>query len=187
MEKRVEKMSKTELNERFYTTLKDDHFLYFADNSNLGILIIQKGYIKYVNKKSVETLGYSLQDISRWKKREFFKIIHPEDLNQLLQNLTIEDKDAVSFQFRVFTKKGEMISVKTYLNIIKYNNERAYLLSYAPMKKSSDKYELYASKTIKITTEKKIALDYHPNVIKLLEDNNLDFEIINHCSYREEM
>ena len=58
-------MSKTELNERFYTTLKDDHFLYFADNSNLGILIIQKGYIKYVNKKSVETLGYSLQDISR--------------------------------------------------------------------------------------------------------------------------
>ena len=79
-----------------------------------------------------------------------------------------------------------MISVKTYLNIIKYNNERAYLLSYAPMKKSSDKYELYASKTIKITTEKKIALDYHPNIVKLLADNNVKFEIIKHSSFREE-
>lgn len=179
-------MSKTDLNEKFTTKLKDEQFLYFADNSNLGILIIQKGYIKYLNKKFEETFGYTQEDVSQWKKREFFKIIHPEDLNQLLQNLIIEDKNTVSFQFRAITKEGKIIKVDTYLCIIKHNNERAYLLSYTPIKKSFDKNEFYASKTIKIKTEKKIILNYLPDIINLLKEHNIKFNIINHCSYREE-
>lgn len=39
-------MSKLEINEGFTTRLRNETFLHFADNSNLGILIIQKGYLK---------------------------------------------------------------------------------------------------------------------------------------------
>jgi len=179
-------MSKVEINEEFTTKLRDEHFLYFADNSNLGILIIQKGYIKYFNKKFQETFGYTKEDVSQWKKRELFKIIHTEDLNQLLQKLKIEDKNTVSFQFRAITKDGKIINVETYLCIIKHNNERAYLISYTPIKKPYKEYESYASKTIKIKTEKKIILNYLPDVINLLKEHNMKFNIINHCAYREE-
>ena len=179
-------MSKSDLNEKLSTKLKDDHFLYFANNSYLGILIIQKGYIKYVNKKSIDILGYTLEDISKWKKREFFKIIHPEDLGKLMQNITIEDKDAVSFQFRVLTKKGKILTLNTYLNIIKYNNERAYLVSYTPIDKSKRKDDLFNSIITRKKIEKKILIDYNPKIIKLLKDNSVKFEIIDQHIYREE-
>ncbi len=179
-------MSKSDLNEKLTTELKDEHFLYFANNSYLGILIIQKGYIKYVNKKSIDILGYTLEDITKWKKREFFKIIHPEDLGRLMQNLTIEDKDAVSFQFRALTKKGKIITVNTYLNIIKHNNERAYLVSYIPIGKSKKKDDLFNSIITRRKIEKKILTDYHPKIIKLLKDNSVEFEIVNQHIYREE-
>lgn len=51
-------MSKVEINEEFTTKLRDETFVYFADNSNLGILIIQKGDLKYYNKRFQEIFGY---------------------------------------------------------------------------------------------------------------------------------
>lgn len=178
-------MSKVEINEEFTTKLRDETFLHFADNSNLGILIIQKGYLKYYNKIFQETFGYTQEEISQWKKRELFKLIHPEDLSQLLQKLKIEGDNTVSFRFRAITKAGKIINVEFYLCIIKYNNQRAYLLSHSPLEEVS-KEEIYATQTIKITKKKKIVLNYHPNIIKLLKKNKIEFEIHNMCSYREE-
>ena len=179
-------MSKVDINGEFTTKLRDETFLHFADNSNLGILIIQKGYLKYYNKRFQEIFGYTQEEILQWKKRELFKLIHPEDLSQLLQKLKIEDDKTVSFQFRAITKEGKIINVEFYLCIIKYNNERAYLLSYSPIKESLEDYELYTPQTIKIIKKKKIVLDYQLEIINLLKNNKIKFDIYNTCSYREE-
>ncbi len=178
-------MSEIKENEDFSTKLKDEQFLYFADNSNLGILIIQQGYIKYYNHKFPESFGYSPEEISQWKKREFFKIIHPDDLNQLLQNLNIEDDKMVSFRFRAITKSQRIVNIEVYLCIIRYNNARAYLISTSSLDEISTE-EAYLPKKITINKKTKIILDYHSNVVKLLDDNNIAFEIIRNCSYREE-
>lgn len=176
-------MSKARINEEFTTKLRNETFLHFADNSNVGILIIQKGYLKYFNKRFQERFGYTQEDISQWKKREFFKLIHPEDLSQLMQKMKIKDDKTISFQLRAITKEKKIINLEFYLCIIKYNNERAYLLSHSPLKES---FEDYTPKTVKLTYKKRVFLDYTPEVIKVLEDKNLKFDIYNICFYKEE-
>lgn len=178
-------MSKVEINEEFTTKLKNETFLRFVDNSKMGILIIQRGFLKYFNEKFIEIFGYTNEDILKWKKREFYKIVHLDDLPYLVKNFKIEDdKKTVSVRFRGVKKDKSIIPIENYICHIEYNNKIAYLSSYIQLKEPID--EVYIPKIIKIKEEKKIALDYHPNVVKLLEENNIDFEIIKHCSYREE-
>jgi len=63
------------LNEEFTTKLRDETFLHFADNSSIGIIIIQRGYLQYLNQRFAEIFGYNEEEISYWKKREFYKIV----------------------------------------------------------------------------------------------------------------
>ena len=42
-------MSKMGVKGEITTKWKDEQFLYFADNSTMGVLIIQRGYLKYFN------------------------------------------------------------------------------------------------------------------------------------------
>lgn len=179
-------MSKVKTNEEYTTKLKDEQFLRFAENSKLGILIIQRGYLQYFNQKFIEIFGYNEREILNWKKREFYKIVHPEDLPHLIRKFKVEDdKKTVSVQFRGVRKDKEIIDIENYICHIYYNNKTAYLSSYISLEETFNK--LYIPKLIKTKTERIILLKYHPNIVKLLEDNNLNFEIIKHFSYREEV
>ena len=53
-------------NGEFTTKLKDNQFLLFADNSTMEILIIQRGYLQYFNKKFQKMFGYSKEEISNF-------------------------------------------------------------------------------------------------------------------------
>ena len=177
-------MSRAEINEEFITKLRDETFLHFADKSTMGIAIIQRGHLKYFNKRFSEIFGYTEEEVSQWKKREFYKIVHPEDLSHLVEYFKVEnDKTTVSLQFRGVRKDEKIVNVENYICHIKYNDKTAYLSSYIPLKESHNK--LYIPQTIKITKKKKIVLDYHPDIIKLLKDNKIMFDIYNTCSYRE--
>ena len=123
-------MSKVINNGDFTTKLKDEQFLRVADNSTMGVLIIQRGYLQYFNKKFSEIFGYSQEEILNWKKREFYQIIHPEDLPNLVQKFTIEDTKTVSIRFRGVTKQGKIIPIENYVCKIKYKNNIAFLSSY---------------------------------------------------------
>jgi len=178
-------MSKVDLNEEFTTRLKNEQFLHFADNSSLGIVLIQRGYLQYFNKRFTEIFGYNEEDILNWKKKEFYKIVHPEDLPHLVEKFKIEkDKEIITIRFRGVKKDKSIINIENYNCQIKYNNKFAVLSSYISLEESFNK--LYIPKLIKTKTEKIILFKYHPNIVKLLEDNNLKFEIIKHYSYREE-
>jgi len=151
----------------------------------MGILIIQRGYLQYFNQKFTEIFGYPVDDILKWGKREFHKIVHPEDLPDLVKNFKVEDdKKTVSIRFRGVRKDNSIIPIDNYVCYIKYNNKTAFLSSYIPLEEFSD--EFYIPELIKTKEEKLILLKFSPNIVKFLEDNNLDFEIIKHSSYREE-
>ena len=178
-------MSKIQTNEDFTTKLRDITFLQFAERSTMGILIIQRGYLQYFNKKFTDIFGYSVDDILKWKKREFYKIIHPEELPDLLRSFIVEDdKKTVTVRFRGVKKDKKIIPIENYNCYIKYNNKTAFLSSYILLEESSD--EFFIPKLIKTKEEKLIVLKFSPNIVKLLDDNNLNFEIIKHSSYREE-
>jgi len=177
-------MSKVKINEEFTTQLRNETFLHFAENSTMGVLIIQRGFLQYFNKKFTEIFGYSQEEILNWKKREFYKIVHPEDLPSLIENFKIEaDKKTVSVRFRGEGKDNDIIDIENYMCYIKYNNKTAYLSSYIPLEETIG--ELYIPKLIKTKEERLIVLESTPNIIKYLEDNKIQFEIITHSSYRE--
>ena len=179
-------MSEAKINKEFTTKLKNEQFLYFADNSSLGIMLIQRGHLIYYNKKFGEIFGYSQEEISKWKKREFYKIVHPDELPNLVKYFkTEDDKKTVSVRFRGVRKDKSIIKIENYNCQIRYNNKFAVLSSYIPLEETFEA-EPYAPKIIKIKKEKIIVLKYHPDIEKLLKDSNLKFEIYNHSSYREE-
>lgn len=169
-----------------YTTkLKDETFLRFVDNSNMGVLIIQRGFLKYFNKQFTEIFGYTKEEILNWKKREFYKIVHPDDLPNLVKNFKIEDdKKTVSIQFRGVKKDEKIIPIENYICHIYYDNKTAYLSSYSPIE--GHVAEEHVPKLIRTKEGKKIVLDYSPHMIKTLENNNVKFDIITYSSYREE-
>ncbi|MFX1574961.1 MAG: PAS domain-containing protein [Promethearchaeota archaeon] len=167
------------------TKLYDDQFIHFVDNSSMGILIIQRGYIKYFNQKFLEIFGYTKEEVQKWEKREFQKIIHPEDLPKILKKLKVEDdKRTITARYRGITKNNQLIDILNYTCKIEYNNKTAYLASY--VKESPEIDTEFIPKTIVINTKKKIFLEYNPEVVKILKDNNLKFCVIKNYSYREE-
>ncbi|MFX1281918.1 MAG: PAS domain-containing protein [Promethearchaeota archaeon] len=166
----------------FNTKLRDDAFLRVVDNSNMGVLIIQRGYLKYFNKRFTEIFGYTKDDILNWGKREFYKIVHPEDLPNLVEHFKIEDdRKIVTVQFRGVRKDKKIIPIENYNCHIYYDNKTAYLSSYSLIENLLD--EEHVPKLIKT---KKIVLEYNPNIVKTLEENNLRFKIIKQYLYREE-
>ncbi|MBA7548150.1 hypothetical protein ES705_40596 [subsurface metagenome] len=180
-------MSEAKINKEFTTKLKNEQFLYFADNSSLGIMLIQRGHLIYYNKKFGEIFGYSQEENSKWKKREFYKIVHPDELPNLVKYFKIEDdKKTVSVRFRGVRKDKSIINIENYNCQIKYNNKFAVLSSYIPLEETFEE-ETYAPKMINLKTEKLIILKYHPDIEKLLKDNNIKFKVYNHSLYREEI
>ena len=179
-------MSEAKNNNEFTTKLKNEQFLHVADNSRLGIVLIQRGHLVYYNKKFGEIFGYSPEEISKWKKREFYKIVHPEDLKHLVESFKIEnDKRTIAIRFRGIRKDKKIINIENYNCQITYNNKFAVLSSYIPLEKTFEE-EPYAPKIKKTKEEKIIILKFTALTEKLLRDNNVKFDIYNQSSYREE-
>ncbi|MFW9828237.1 MAG: PAS domain-containing protein [Candidatus Thorarchaeota archaeon] len=170
-------MSRIRVEGEINAKLNDEAFLYFAGNSSLGIVLFQKGHLIYFNKKFAEIFGYSEDEISKWKKREFYKIVHPEDLNDLTQRFVHEDQRTVSVRFRGIKKNGDIILIENFNSVVYYNGKRAISSTYLELKELFKKM-MYQSTITLMKEGQKIVLDYHPETIKILEDNNLKFDII---------
>lgn len=176
-------MSDIDMGGEFATRLKNESFLRFVDNSRMGVLIIQRGYLKYFNKQFMEIFGYTSAEILKWKKREFYKMVHPEDLSNLVKYFRIQaDKKTVTVRFRGVRKDGEIIPIENYICHIYYDNKTAYLSSYIQLENPIE--ERYLPNSINIKEKRKILLDYDPNIIRFLEDNNLKFEIVRQWLYQ---
>ncbi|MFX1354113.1 MAG: PAS domain-containing protein [Promethearchaeota archaeon] len=178
-------MSKIGVEGEITAKLKDEAFLYFAGNSSLGIVLFQRGYLIYFNKKFAEIFGYSEDEITKWKKREFYKIVHPEDLKELTQRFVQEDHRTVSVRFRGIKKNGEIILIENFNSVVSYNGKRAISSTYLELKELF-MIMMYQQTTPILKESQKIVLDYHPETIKILENNNLKFDIIEHFSNKEE-
>lgn len=56
--------------------------------------------------------------------------MHLDDLQNILQQFTIEDSKTVSVRFRGITKDKRIINIENYVCRMTYNNKSAYLSSY---------------------------------------------------------
>ncbi|MCK4779863.1 MAG: PAS domain S-box protein, partial [Candidatus Lokiarchaeota archaeon] len=57
----------------------EEKFRTIAEQSFMGIIIIQDGLFKYFNEQARKLNEYSLEEIQSWEPYEFAKLIHPDD------------------------------------------------------------------------------------------------------------
>jgi len=58
----------------------EENFRNIAEQSFMGIEIVQDGKIKYVNDAASKILEYSIQEMKAWEGEDLFKFVYPEDL-----------------------------------------------------------------------------------------------------------
>ena len=89
-----------------------------TDQALMGIAIIQEDQIKYVNDAICYVTGYSKEEILKEGSKIITKIIHPDDLsfvfNQLQKKLA-GDTDVINrYPVRVITKNDKQKWIELY-------------------------------------------------------------------------
>ncbi|MFX0024673.1 MAG: PAS domain S-box protein, partial [Candidatus Hermodarchaeota archaeon] len=111
----------------------EEKFRTIAEQSFLGIGIIQGGKIKYLNKTILRITGYNQQEVSNWSTKEFFKLVHPEDLAIAIKKFQRMETGNLgtsgAYPYRIFTKSKEIKWIEINSRVIQYQGKKAILVS----------------------------------------------------------
>jgi len=166
----------------------EEKFRTIAEQSLMGITIIQDEVVKYVNQNLADLLGYSIEELLSWKKGEFFKTIHPDDKRRIIKMATsfnsTEDYESRYYEARGITKNGNTVWLDVYYKSIKYEEKPAFLISFVDisdrkkaqekLRESEEKYRFLFQNApfaiLLIETSGKI-VDCNPSLQKLIGYN----------------
>lgn len=104
----------------------EDKFRNIAENSLVGIYIIQDDIFTYLNPEFAEIFGYSVEEILN--KMHFQQLVHPEDLNIVQENVhsRLSGKTkSIRYAFRGIRKDGITIHVEIFGSSILLNEKAA--------------------------------------------------------------
>lgn len=109
----------------------EEKFRKIAEQSLVGIAIIQDNRVKYNNQKWANIFGYTVEELKNWKPGEFINAIHPDDRQIAIENarkkqLGLVDEE-IYYQLRCIKKTGELIWVDSYGRTITYKGKSADL------------------------------------------------------------
>jgi len=150
----------------------EEKFRTITEQSIIGVLIItgEDWDIKYSNQKFADIIGYEREEIEDWKLENFFKLVHPEDVEDLIKLTRRKYKGGLeivkNYQFRVFKKTGEIIWIEIDSKTIPYKDGLADLAS-----------------VIDITEKKEAEKLIIEENTKLLELHEMRKDIINRVSH----
>jgi len=107
----------------------EEKFRNIAEQSILGIAILQDGKFKYVNEKFASIGGRTVEELKDWGPGEFLSTVYPEDRKMIAEQALKKqsgDKDVINhYQFRGFKKTGELIYGETFSKTINYQGKLA--------------------------------------------------------------
>jgi len=111
----------------------EEKFRNIAEQSFMGIIIIQNGELKYMNKALSKISGYSIDEMLNWSQKDMLKIIHPDDLETILKRLQSNIEGTMgSFSsnvFRIISKNGDLRWLEDHTTRIVYQGKLANLIS----------------------------------------------------------
>jgi PAS domain S-box-containing protein len=103
----------------------ENKFKYFAEQSFVGIYLIQDGVFQYVNPRLAEIFGYSVEECD---KLDFRNLVFPEDLEKAVEQVRKRILDKVDFahhEFRGIKKNREVVDLEIYGSSISYEGKPA--------------------------------------------------------------
>ena len=104
----------------------EERFRNFAENSLVGVYIIQEGIFIYVNAKFADIFGYSVEEYLN--KMHFRQTVHPEDLDFVRKQISKRESGevtSVNYGFRGIKKDGTIIHVEIFGSSIQLNGKAA--------------------------------------------------------------
>ncbi|KKN35348.1 hypothetical protein LCGC14_0784680, partial [marine sediment metagenome] len=110
----------------------EEKFRNIADQSLMGICIVQDDIIKYTNQRMADINGYSLEEIMNWQPHEFYKTIPTESLDFVSEQAKKKQLGLSGvipqYQLQVIKKSGEKIWVENFSKTINFNGRPADLV-----------------------------------------------------------
>ncbi|MHA1323645.1 MAG: PAS domain S-box protein [Candidatus Helarchaeota archaeon] len=111
----------------------EEHFKLIAEQSLMGIIIMQNGVIKYANEATVKILEYDVEELLEWQPHGFQRLIHPEDSKLFLDQEQSENLKTVGmtehYSYRIKTKFGKIKWISHYSKRIRYQGKLADLIT----------------------------------------------------------
>jgi len=111
----------------------EEKFRTIAEQSVLGISIIQNGSFIFANQAFSNILEYTLEEIKNWSIKDTYNLIHEEDLSHVREKLKERNKDdyqsILQYQCRIFTKFKKLKWVDVLSKPIIYQGKTAFILS----------------------------------------------------------
>jgi PAS domain S-box-containing protein len=106
----------------------EEKFRTLSEQSPNMIYINKRGKIVYVNKKSVETLGYSKEEFYS-PDFDFMKLIAPEYLELVKENFRnhLEGREVAPYGYALVTKGGKKLEGIQTTTLIDYEGEQSIL------------------------------------------------------------
>jgi len=110
----------------------EEKFRTIAEQSFMGIIILQDGLFKYFNQRAADINGYSVEEIQNWKPHEFAKLIHPEDRDFVMEQARKKQSGEIDvidhYSYRVIKKSGEIAWFDNYSKTINFEGRSADLI-----------------------------------------------------------
>ncbi len=112
----------------------EEKFRTIAEQSFMGIIILQDEKLKYVNEAGAKIFDYSVEEVMNWSKNYMVeKCIHPEDLPILREKRELRRRGEFNLKpyisYRVITKSGKIKWIDQFSRIIDYQGKEAELIS----------------------------------------------------------
>ncbi len=132
----------------------EEKFRTIAEQSLIGIAIVQDNVVKYLNEQFAEILGYSIEEILKWTPNEFLKTAHPDDREFISDQATKKQEGSKDYlphyEFRSIKKTGEVIWIDNYTRSISYGGRTADMVAFIDItEKKKIEEELIKLNTLK--------------------------------------
>jgi PAS domain S-box-containing protein len=108
----------------------EERFRTIAEQSFMGVSIIQDGVIKYSNQKLADIHGRSIEQLLKWQPKDFLATIHPDELGSVLEEMNAlinGDKETSQFEIKSINEDGKIIWLNQFSGRIEYKGKPALL------------------------------------------------------------
>ncbi len=155
----------------------EEKFRSMTEQSSMGIVILQDGYIKYINDAISKITGYTSKEILSWTQNKFFQKIHDEDqllvFEHLITKLNEGSKLPSHYDCRIITPSKEIKWIELHSQLIEYKGKSAVLATFIDItdKKTAEE------KLIESEEKYRHLFENSPYGIVLLDLNGLIIDI----------
>jgi len=141
----------------------EELFRTIAEQSFMGILIMQNDQIKYINDALLTMFEYSYEEIASWSKNDFMKLIHLEDLPLLLEQRKQRRSGEFNIKsyssYRAVTKSGNEKWIDQFSKNILYKGKEAELATIIDITEKKEAEKLIIEENKKLSELSQIRRD----------------------------